>query len=357
MLLFHYIKRVYKNDSLKKIFNTFLIIIILFLSYSVIYSILEHSSIKVGFWQAWQTITTVGYGDAPPSSSLGRLGAVIFGTLGIAFLGVLFSGVFDYKSLIYEQRRFGKLDARYENGYLIINYPGEYKILTLIEELREKEDNVPITILCEELEKLPITLESLPKVEFVSESLSRREAYQRAKLENSKCVIVFPKIPSDPRSDAQTIVVVNAVKKIRKDIKIIYFIVDTKNSWLFENHENVYEIRENFEVLTCVQECQDENSSLIAELLLTNSSEGNIQSFYVGDIGDITWGEFVKKSVDYNFFTKGKDSFNPIGIKSGDKLESIPIFDKVIKNTDQIFINARNNFDWNKLINYIKNGG
>lgn len=42
-----------------------------------------------GIWWAWQTITTVGYGDAVPSSILGRVIAILIMVFGIGLLAVL----------------------------------------------------------------------------------------------------------------------------------------------------------------------------------------------------------------------------------------------------------------------------
>lgn len=35
------------------------------------------------FWQVWQTVTTVGYGDGPSRTRIGRTLTVVYGTLGI----------------------------------------------------------------------------------------------------------------------------------------------------------------------------------------------------------------------------------------------------------------------------------
>jgi len=43
----------------------------------------------VGIWWAWQTVTTVGYGDIVPVSFAGRLLAIVLMLLGIAFLSLL----------------------------------------------------------------------------------------------------------------------------------------------------------------------------------------------------------------------------------------------------------------------------
>lgn len=50
-------------------------------------------SIGSGLWWAAQTVTTVGYGDAVPTSPAGRLVAVLVMLLGISFLTVITAAI------------------------------------------------------------------------------------------------------------------------------------------------------------------------------------------------------------------------------------------------------------------------
>ena len=53
----------------------------------------EYSNIWVGMWWAMQTVTTVGYGDAVPTSTTGRLIAALVMIGGIGFLTVITAAI------------------------------------------------------------------------------------------------------------------------------------------------------------------------------------------------------------------------------------------------------------------------
>src|SRR4029453_12144210 len=49
----------------------------------------EYPNIGVGMWWALQTVTTVGYGDVPPTHVTGRLVAVVVMLQGTAFIAIV----------------------------------------------------------------------------------------------------------------------------------------------------------------------------------------------------------------------------------------------------------------------------
>ena len=86
--------------------------VLLFILFIILFKYAEAVSWEESIWQAWQTFTTVGYGNAPAATTAGRVVTMLISTLGIAFLGALFSAAFDYK-----QYFFGdiKLQCRRKN--------------------------------------------------------------------------------------------------------------------------------------------------------------------------------------------------------------------------------------------------
>ena len=53
----------------------------------------DFPTVKSGLWWSIQTITTVGYGDAVPTSDLGRLLAVLVMVTGLGFLSVVTAAI------------------------------------------------------------------------------------------------------------------------------------------------------------------------------------------------------------------------------------------------------------------------
>ncbi|GKQ42395.1 ion transporter [Companilactobacillus sp. RD055328] len=63
---------------------------------SAIYSYAEKSTLREAFWWAATTVTTVGYGDVSPSTTAGKLAAILLMFLGIGFIGMLTSSITNY---------------------------------------------------------------------------------------------------------------------------------------------------------------------------------------------------------------------------------------------------------------------
>lgn len=80
------------NGFFKMIYASSVLIIIA----AMIYSYAENVPYLDSFWWALVTTTTVGYGDISPTTSLGRIAAIILMILGIGFIGVLTSTITEY---------------------------------------------------------------------------------------------------------------------------------------------------------------------------------------------------------------------------------------------------------------------
>jgi len=76
--------------------NAAYFIVVLWLAAVVVWGVLEHlidkdtfPTVWLGMWWALQTVTTVGYGDIVPESTVGRLVATFLLLGGLAFLSVV----------------------------------------------------------------------------------------------------------------------------------------------------------------------------------------------------------------------------------------------------------------------------
>ena len=116
---------------------TFLIIV----SFGIAFSWVEHRNISVqgifqGIWWAFETVTTVGYGDIYPQTLGGRILAAVVMLVGIGFIAILTANIASYfveqdKHKEAEQRREKE---REENQNRVI--------LERIEELSKKLDEI-----------------------------------------------------------------------------------------------------------------------------------------------------------------------------------------------------------------------
>lgn len=114
------------QSNLNRFFNTngfkYLLYISLSLIFfsSLLYSVAESVSFSDALWWAISTTTTVGYGDISPSTTLGKLSAVLLMVLGIGFIGMLTSSItsfFTKEEEIDKDKQINELNAKLD--YLI----------------------------------------------------------------------------------------------------------------------------------------------------------------------------------------------------------------------------------------------
>jgi voltage-gated potassium channel len=297
-------------------------------------------------WQVWQTASTVGYGNNPASSSIGRWSVMIFGMLMIAFMGVTVGTIFDYREERKSKRRFGLLDNPFKNGIVIFNFPGISKFLDFERELRAMEPDTGICIVDDKIQELPQSLTMLPNIHFIKGSILLEKTFEKARLKENRIVIVFPDNFSSPQSDAATRMVVGLLKNFTADMtRIIYILVDQRNSWMFRDLDaNSTSILDNLEILALVQECQDIYSAPTIQMLLSNIEGPNPLTVKPGRIAGWKWGDFQVKSA-VTAKTLGM-KMNTLALIRNSIPDSCPGYDEVIKMGDYISVVTYDNFRW-----------
>ena len=322
-------------------------ILLLCLLYTIGFKYIERVSWEEAAWQVWQTVTTVGYGNRPAATTAGRWVTMFFGIIGIGLLGQAISAYFEYRGDMRSKRRFGYMDNQDKNGYVIIHFPGESALLKLIAELRHVERDVPVCLVDNEIEELPQSVAVLPDVHFVRGSDIARATYERAGLQDSKTVIVFPDRENDVQADAQTKVVIDLVEKfIDPSATVIAAIVDEANEWLFEGSRASI-VHGRIEILTMVQECQDRFSAAIVQDLFSNTGGTNPQTVRPVRIVGWTWGELVQHSVPA--VRQLGQAVNPFAIVQNGAPNSCPGPDTAIAEGDYLSIIADSAFDWDQF--------
>lgn len=322
--------------------------IVLFLVFVVLFKITEKVSWEESVWQAWQTFTTVGYGNQPAETTAGRWITMLISTLGIAFVGALFSAAFDYKQHLKDLKRTGQMKNPFKNGYVIFNYPGTTNTLNFIRELCIVEQNVGICIVDSRLEELPDPVAKLPNVHFVKGDTISKDTYEMAQIKENKAVLIFPIDRTASESDGATKVTVDLVSRFvsKSDTRIIHVIVDKANEWMFEDVDATH-VLSDLEVLAIVQESQDPYSAEIIETLLLNTKGANPKTFKPKKTIGWTWGKLaaacIKTSqetgISCNLFALVQDGENMI----------CPNFSTVIKDDALLSVIAFNDFDWDNF--------
>jgi voltage-gated potassium channel len=223
--------------KLVKMSNWLLVFITLFLIgvSSVFIHLLEPETFPTifeGFWWTMTTMTTVGYGDVSPTTTLGKIFAVcVVYVFGIGIIGIVIGKIIDSLGYLKKLKEEGKLNYKGENHFVVIGWSNTSK--RTIEELIAQQRDV---VLIDQLEKEPLTHEYF---HFIHGDPTEHETLEKAKVEQADCVLVFApnEVQTPTLADGQTLLIATSIESYgKKKNKNIYTIVEI----LKENHKESF---------------------------------------------------------------------------------------------------------------------
>lgn len=354
--MLHNIKRIrrlfIRDTPMGRLIRALGVMSLFFIVFAIFYRIFEGGSWNDAIWQAWQTQTTVGYGDGAAETIGGRISTIIIGTVGLAYLGFVISVVTEFIINRYQLRRRGFMRNPYRGSYLIFNNPGQAKLLMFIREIRSKEPNSSFCIVDESEKPLPEAILVESRVHYLRGSVLSQITYEKSRVHSAKAIIIFPQAPGMPHSDATTKVIIELIDKFTESsIPLIAALVDQQNRWMF-NPAKVTLISESLEVFALVQECQDRFTGPMIEKLLLNSEGVNPSTVTPAKILGKTWKEIQIKTLAYNEET-GKQCHILAVIRDGEG-NICPDTNFVLRSGDLLSIAAdHNTFDWKELESFL----
>ena len=340
-------RRVVMTASKAALLRSVFLLTLGFIFHMICYRIFEQVDWLTSMWVTWATFSTVGYGDVSAGTLYGRLTTIVVGTAGIAVLASFFTAFVEHKISLRDQRRFGLMDNKFKQAYVIFNFPNVFQIQMLLQEIGYVESEAKFCIVDGRLNELPPELASQENICFVKGRILDQATYKRANLTASKAVIVFPVEPSVPDSDATTQTIVDLVERFAgKQTRIIHILVDPSNAFLFDKLRSV-PIQESFELFAVVQECQDPFSSLVAERMLRNTEGANPQTVIPIKSVGLTWAQLQLQVIETG--ARLGINLNPLALIRGKEIRTCPDFSETIKTGDKLSILAHHGFDWEKF--------
>lgn len=175
-----------------------------------------------GVWWTLVTMTTVGYGDISPTTVAGRF-LIAVPTM-LAGGGILAYGLSTFTSFVIETKHKelrGMQELDVNDHIVLINYPGEAKVLDMLSELRHDAivGSQPIVLLTDRIEELPDSLNAFD-VSFVHGSPINEDALARAHVQQARDAIVFAH-SDDENSDSFNLGVLVALSALDHTPRIV----------------------------------------------------------------------------------------------------------------------------------------
>ncbi|MEM7384939.1 MAG: ion channel [Verrucomicrobiota bacterium] len=219
----------------------------------------EDLSLVDSIWWAMVTMTTVGYGDLYPVTSIGRfLIAYPCFLLGIGLIGYLLGTLADAVLEHFNRKRKGTMTTSERDHFIIINCPSVPRIQKIATELRavDQHSATPVTVVTDALDERPGGFEK-DGIVFVKGDPTLPETLERASVGHARAVIVVP-ATDDPATDTHSHAVAcladNLTENNESRPRIVALLRQSESAQLFEHSGLGYVVANNVPDYLLIQE-------------------------------------------------------------------------------------------------------
>ena len=302
------------------ILRIFIILVVILLIFSYLFSYYEKISFFKAFYWAVTTATTVGYGDITPTNDIGRVIAMGLMIVGIGVLGLFLATVssimFDFKI----GRIFGTMESHLFNEHIVIlGYSSLIK--SSLKDILEAKENVTLIA---DIDKAP---EDNSRLVFIKGNITDEKTLSKAHIEKAKFCII-----SD-EDDSNSLIAGINVRANDKNIYIIALIFKKEIEKAFKEI-GINEIFSSgsFSSRVLVKSIEFKGvSKFFNQLLDENFKEGLIEKDVPEKLADKEFFDVIK------YFKEKTDEIT-VGIKRGNEVLINPDKSFISKSGDKIIL-------------------
>lgn len=338
LVLMHFLRYMRKTVGRRREYKVLLPLLVVILLSSVGFWAFERRvnpelRLVDGLWWSVVTMTTVGYGDLSPATAGGRF-LVAFPTM-LAGGGVLAYGLSIFTTFLIEAKHKelrGMLDLNLQGHVVLINYPGEAKVIDMVDELRHDAivGTAPIVLVTDQVSELSEALAKLD-ITFIKGSPISEDVLARANVAKASDAIVFAH-SEDDNSDSFNLGVLVALSALSRTPKIVVECVKPSRKSLMRTA--------GADVVICVTELatqlmgQARQGLRIQELfsdLASNRTPQQVDAVQLDlKVASIAFGELAAMMV--------RDHILLIGIRRNAELMVNPGSDFMIESGDDVLV-------------------
>jgi voltage-gated potassium channel len=194
----------------------------------------------IGLWYVMTTVTTTGYGDFVPETTIGRIFGLFLYFFGIGLIGIVIAKIVEGFSIYRKLKECGKLRYKGEGHYVIIGWSTKAK--NSINQIRKLHKNAKV-LLIDTLSKSPLDSE---RFHYINGDITKKTTLEKANIIHAKAVLIFTKdneidsVLQDGKSLLTVSAIENYAKEMNKDIYTVVEILNEKHISNFK-HANVDE--------------------------------------------------------------------------------------------------------------------
>lgn len=300
-------------------------------------------------WLSFTTITTVGYGDLAASTVGGRVATmVLLYGVGLATFPYVITQIVDTTVERNNDRRRGLIDCRdlVESHIIIVNYPSELRVASIIEQLSSDVVTAhrPIVILANGVEELSFNRSD---VYFVRGAPLEEESWQRANIEMAYAVLILAPEAEEHVADAITASTISLIETLHPNIRTIAECTSIQHLAIFRSFRCDAVIpTNNIAAKVLAQEVRDRGLALAVRELLTDAEGSELYSEAI-EIDGINFGELQ------SLLLQLKAEVILVGILRNSEHLINPSLDLQIHRSDRLILIGSHRSDWEQIHNQL----